>query len=140
MQKARETLKKMGYLENEVLVFYVEDIEVDTVLSKIKRFLGDDITFEYNADKMGLKIIFRDREKAEWCMKLFSGNFVVNGKKLSFKWIKDKPRPKRNIRGEIIEDEHGQPKPPKKEQPKQTKSGKRSHEEAMLDGEAIKQA
>lgn len=141
MQKARETLKKMGYLENEVLVYYVEDIEVDSVLSKIKRFLGDDIQHDYNQNKMGLKVIFRDREKAEWCMKLFSGNFVVNGKKLRFKWIKDKPKPKRNIRGEVIEDEQGRPKDPAKTQAKPPKTRKRSYDEAMIpDGEAIKKA
>ena len=142
MQKARETLKKMGYLENEVLVYFIEDIEVETVLSKIKRFLGDDLTHEYNQKKMGLKVIFRDREKAEWCMKLFAGNFVVNGKKMTFKWIKDKPRPKRNIKGEILNAE-GEVLNPKKNIEKGSKklTGKRGHEETDLpDGDAIKKA
>ena len=139
----------MGYLENEVLVYFVEDMEVKTVISKIKKFLGDDVKHEYNQSKMGLKVIFRDREKAEWCMKLFSGNFVVNGKKLTFKWIKDKPRPKRNIKGEIMEDaeqsnEEGREneivvkREDKKEQ-KQIK--KRNFEEAMIpNAEEIKKA
>lgn len=139
MQKARETLKKMGYLENEVLIYYVEDIEVDTVLSKIKKFLGDDLSHEYNQTKMGLKVIFRDREKAEWCMKLFSGNFVINGKKMQFKWIKDKPRPKRNIKGEILNDEGKVLNPKKKEKVKLIK--KREFGEAEIpDGDALKKA
>jgi flagellar hook assembly protein FlgD len=127
----------MGYLENEVLVYFVEDIEIDNVMSKIKKFLGDDIKHEYNQEKMGLKVIFRDREKAEWCIKLFGGNFVVNGKKLTFKWIKDKPRPKRNIKGEILNEE-GE-KVEKKETKKKT--NKRDYDEAMMpDGEVLKKA
>lgn len=111
MQRARETLKKMGYLENEVLIYFVEDIEINEVMSKIKRFLGDDLNHEYNGEKMALRVIFRDREKAEWCMKLFRGNFIVNGKNLTFKWIKDKPLPKRNVKGEIINDDGTLSKP-----------------------------
>ena len=105
MLKARERLNKMGYLENEVLVYYVENAEVDEVLNKIKKFLGDDIKHEFREDKMGLRLIFRDREKAEWCMKLFKKNFTVNGKLLNFKWIKDKPKPKRNKQGQILNED-----------------------------------
>jgi hypothetical protein len=129
----------MGYLENEVLVYFVEDLEIDSVMNKIKRFLGDDVKHEYNQEKMGLKVIFRDREKAEWCMKLFRGNFVINGKKLNLKWIKDKPRPKRNMKGQVIEDENGnpievKPKEEEKKKKKETKMdlNKREHQEAFM--------
>lgn len=127
----------MGYLENEVLVYFVEDIEIENVMSKIKKFLGDDIKHEYNQEKMGLKVIFRDREKAEWCIKLFSRNFVVNGKKLTFKWIKDKPRPKRNIKGEIMDEEGKEAK----QKVVKKNPNKRDYDQAMMpDGEAIKKA
>ena len=108
LRKARETYKKMGYLENEVLVYFVEDCEVEGVMRRVKKVLGEDVGYEFNPDKMGLRLIFRDREKAEWCIKIFKRNFVVNGKSLTFQWIKDKkPKMKRNMRGQFI-DEKGE--------------------------------
>lgn len=151
MQKARETLKKMGYLENEVLVYFVEEQEVASVMGKIKRFLGEDVRHEFNAEKMAAKVIFRDREKAEWCMKLFSGNLVVNGKRLNLKWIKDKRQRKRNMKGQFIEDEEGNPIEPvevekklnqnKKKKDTKLEINKRDYEDAfMKNPEDIKKA
>lgn len=131
MIRARETLNKMGYLENEVLVYYVEDIETEEVLNKIKKVLGDDIKHEYNKEKMGLKVIFRDREKAEWCMKLFKRNFIINGKLLNFKWIKDKSTVKRNAQGQILNEDGTVKEIPKEE--------KKEEKKDVLDGDLIRQ-